>query len=190
MNNDWTEISVNTTTIVGELISEFLLEEGAKGIVLGEWKPNDVSEYTVVKAYLPEEFDIKEISQKIQDKLNLYAESGLNVGAREILVKTVKEDDWSDSWKKYFHVTHVGKHLVIKPLWEDYQAQKEDLVINFDPGMAFGTGTHPSTHLCLEKIEEIFTNNNSDYNTLDLGTGSGVLAITMDLLGVKKNNCC
>lgn len=187
MNNDWTEISINTTTIAGELLSDFLIEEGSKGIVLGEWQPKSVSEYTTVKAYFPFDYEeINELESKIHQQLKSYSESGLNTGANEIIIKKVKEEDWANSWKKYFHVLHIGKNLVIKPLWEDYQAKDTDLVINFDPGMAFGTGAHPSTYLCMEKLEEIPEILSKEANILDLGTGSGVLAMTLDLLGYKN----
>ena len=188
MNNDWTEISINTTTIAGELLSDFLLEEGAKGIVLGEWSPDNLSEYTTVKAYMPFDYEnLDQLEEKILRQLRSYSESGLKTGAKEILIKQVKEDDWANSWKQYFHVTPVGKNFIIKPLWEDYTANDHELIINFDPGMAFGTGTHPSTHLCLEKLEEIAEENtDKNINILDLGTGSGVLAIAMNLLGFKN----
>ncbi|MFN8576712.1 MAG: 50S ribosomal protein L11 methyltransferase [Candidatus Sericytochromatia bacterium] len=187
MNNDWTEISINTTIIAGELLSEFLIEEGAKGIVLGEWQPDNLSEYTIVKAYMPFDYEkIDELELKIQEQLKSYSESGLNTGANEVLVNKVKEEDWANSWKKYFHVLHIGKNLVIKPLWEDYSPKENDLVINFDPGMAFGTGAHPSTQLCMEKLEELPEIFNKDINILDLGTGSGILSIVMHLLGYEN----
>lgn len=187
MNNDWTEISINTTTISGELLSEFLIEEGAKGIVLGEWQPENLSEYTTVKAYMPFDYEqIDELQEKIQQQLKSYSESGLNTGANEIIINKVKEEDWANSWKKYFHVLHIGKNLVIKPLWEDYQPKENELVINFDPGMAFGTGSHPSTHLCMEKLEELSESLDKNINILDLGTGSGILSITLNLLGFKN----
>ncbi len=189
MNNDWAELSINTTTIVSELLSEFLLQEGAKGVVLGEWDPDNISEYTTLKAYYPEEIpNFKELLLKINEKLLSYQKSGLITGAGEISVKLVKEEDWANSWKKYFHTLRIGKNLVIKPLWEEYQVHGTDIVINFDPGMAFGTGTHPSTQLCMEEIEKLAEKipDKESFTVLDLGTGSGILAITLNLLGFKK----
>lgn len=190
MNNDWKEISISTTTVVGELLSDFLISEGAKGVVLGEWKPDAVSEYTIVKAYFPQEFDnMIELSNKINGKFDHYKESGLNTGAKEITVTIVKEEDWANSWKQYFHTFKIGDHTIIKPIWEEYEKQPNDIVVNFDPGMAFGTGSHPSTQLCMQEIEERFFDSTTDketYNILDLGTGSGILAIQFGLLGFKK----
>lgn len=190
-NNDWKEIIINTTVVVGELLSEFLLENGAKGVVLGEWEPEKVSEYTKVKAYFPFDFDKdSELEEKIQDLFKTYIDSGLNTGAKEITFNTVKEEDWANSWKQYFHTLKIGNHTIIKPLWETYEKKETEIVINFDPGMAFGTGSHPSTKLCMEELEERFFHNNEidkkNYNILDLGTGSGILSIQLALMGFEK----
>jgi len=187
MNNDWKEITINTTLVASDLLSDFLIGYGAKGVVLGEWEPDKISEYTKVKAYFPFDFvETKELEENIQKEFLRYQECGLNVGAKEINFSVVKEEDWANSWKQYFHVLHVGKNIVIKPLWEEYEKKADDIVINFDPGMAFGTGTHPSTQLCMEEIESFFDKDKLNYNVLDLGTGSGILSIQMALMGVNK----
>lgn len=189
MYNNWTELSINTTIVAGELLSGVLIEEGAKGIVMGEWQPGDVSEYTTVKAYFPEDMhNISRLPERIHKKLDDYYSAGINVGSGEISINLVREEDWANSWKQYFHVIQVGRHLVIKPLWEEYQAKEDDLVINFDPGMAFGTGTHPSTRVCMEELEILapIITDKENFNILDLGTGSGILTLVLSLFGFKK----
>jgi ribosomal protein L11 methyltransferase len=84
--------------------------------------------------------------------------------------------------EQYFHVTHVGKHIVIKPSWEAYEAEPDDVVLELDPGMAFGTGTHPTTCLCLQGLEEIIR---PDTLVFDVGTGSGILAMAAARLGAR-----
>ncbi len=98
----------------------------------------------------------------------------------EIVMNVVCDDDWKDKWKEYFKPTKVTNKLVVKPTWEEYEAQNGELVIEIDPGMAFGTGTHETTSLCLELIEKYIKEGDS---LLDVGCGSGILAIAAGLLG-------
>ena len=98
----------------------------------------------------------------------------------ELQVATVREEDWANAWKQFYKPLRVGKHVVLKPSWEQYDAQPDDLIIELDPGMAFGTGLHPSTRLCLAALEQYVQPGDS---VLDLGTGSGVLAIVAAKLG-------
>jgi ribosomal protein L11 methyltransferase len=95
----------------------------------------------------------------------------------------IHEEDWANNWKAYFKPTRIGQHLVIKPSWETYQQQSDDIIIELDPGMAFGTGTHQTTRLCLEALERLLHNNDQSMSVLDVGTGSGVLAIAAALMG-------
>lgn len=113
---------------------------------------------------------------------------------KEPLVVFLKEEDWSNSWKEYFKPARIGKRLVIKPTWEKFPAEREDIILELDPGMAFGTGTHPSTRLCLETLEKIYfhegvfihQNRKKPFTVLDVGTGSGILSIAAAKLGARE----
>ncbi len=109
--------------------------------------------------------------------------SGVNFGSLEIVMDVVDEEDWANNWKKYYKPIEIGKKLIIKPTWESIQNSDGKVVVEMDPGMAFGTGTHATTSLCLENLEEL---TKKDDDVLDLGCGSGILGITALMLGAKK----
>ena len=95
----------------------------------------------------------------------------------------VNDADWNENWKKYFHVSEIGEKLVIVPSWEEYENKNGRTVLNIDPGAAFGTGTHATTSLCLTLLEKHI---NDGVKMLDIGTGSGILAIASTLLGAES----
>ncbi len=97
--------------------------------------------------------------------------------------ETVDDTDWNENWKKYFKAFEVGKGLAVCPSWESYENRQNRTVLSLDPGAAFGTGSHATTSLCLEYLEELV---NGDTTVLDIGTGSGILAIAARLLGAKS----
>jgi ribosomal protein L11 methyltransferase len=97
-----------------------------------------------------------------------------------ISVRSVADEDWANAWKEHYHVLRLGKRLVIAPTWRTYDAKPDDVVIRLDPGMAFGTGLHPTTRMCLEKLEEVVR---PAVTVLDVGTGSGILALAAARLG-------
>ncbi len=98
-------------------------------------------------------------------------------------LRELAEEDWAEAWKKHYTILHIGQHLVIKPSWLDYAPRPDDRVIELDPGMAFGTGLHPTTRLCMGALEERVT---SGMTVLDVGTGSGILAIAAAKLGARE----
>ena len=104
-------------------------------------------------------------------------------GRLELEMKDVDEEDWSNAWKKYYHPVQVGEHLVVCPSWEAYDRKPDEVVLTLNPGMAFGTGTHDTTRLCMELLEKYITPQDT---VLDVGCGSGILAITAALLGANK----
>ncbi len=95
----------------------------------------------------------------------------------------VMEEDWANNWKKYYHTFKINDKIVVKPEWEDYTPQGDEIMINIDPGMAFGTGTHETTKLCIQMIDKYMK---KDYSVYDVGTGSGILAILASKLGAKE----
>lgn len=104
------------------------------------------------------------------------------MGRLEISCGSLLEEDWENNWKQYYKPIRVGKHLVVVPSWEEYEKQADDIILKLDPGMAFGTGTHATTRLCMELLEQSVT---SGCTVLDVGCGSGILAVCGVLLGAS-----
>ena len=198
----WLEVSVKVNHEAEEVTAEILREAGARnGVaiedpVLYETLRNSLpfelcdplpenTDFSVVTitAYYPEDTELTERLQKIEAELAAVEKRIGKFRFGPALFRHVTEEDWSDEWKQYFHVTRVGKHIVIKPSWEDYEPEPEDVVLELDPGMAFGTGTHPTTVLVLEALEKMIR---PDTTLFDVGTGSGILAMTAAKLGAKN----
>lgn len=203
--NEWKEITIYTTSEGIETISGFLNARGIKGHVIEDAKDFcDFLEATTprrdyideslmalktkesnVKFYLPDNVQGMETFNEIKSLLLLQQDLCplIDLGRLAIETTDVNEDDWSTAWKKYYHTTRVGKKIVIVPCWEEYELQQNEVRVTLDPGMAFGTGTHETTRLCMELLEDCIT---KDTTMLDIGTGSGILAITSLLLGAKS----
>lgn len=203
---NWNEISIYTTTKGVDIIGGFLVSHGIRGLSIEDSTDfNDFMENTEihwdyidedlvndmqnkqsnVKFYLPdtiqgiEQFNAIKSSLEAQRELN----EGIDLGSLSIETSNVNEEDWSTAWKKYYHPTKIGKKLVVVPCWEDYELEKNQVRVTLDPGMAFGTGTHETTRLCMQLLEDCIT---AGTDMLDIGTGSGILAITSLLLGSKS----
>ena len=197
----WLEVSVKVKHEAEEVTAEILREAGARnGVaiedpVLNETvrkslpfelcdplpEQTDLSIVTIT-AYYPEDEELEVRLRRIEAELTAVEKRVGSFRIGPTLFRKVSETDWSDEWKQYFHVTRVGKHIVVKPSWENYEPNSEDVVLELDPGMAFGTGTHPTTCLVLEAMEKIIR---PDSTVFDVGTGSGILAMTAAKLGAK-----
>lgn len=177
-SNRWVQITVETTTEAEDVISDLLIELGSGGNQI----KTDSSNKVVLIAYFPDDDLIGERIRKIEAVLDKMSSMGTNVGKRLITAKTVYEDEWADAWKKFFSPLPVGNRILIYQSWEDIKEFKptRDILIQIDPGMAFGTGKHPSTKLSLELIELSIKNGDI---VADIGTGSGILAIASIKLG-------
>ncbi len=131
----------------------------------------------VVRTYIKPGARGKEIRRKIEDGLWHLSQIYPIPDAK---LRTVREEDWANVWKQFYKPMRIGRRVVLKPTWEEYAAQPDDIVVELDPGMAFGTGLHPSTRLCIGALEELVRPGDA---VLDVGTGSGVLSIVAAMLG-------
>lgn len=197
----WIEVSIRTTTEAVEAVANVLYDAGVSGVVIEDpydiiltnsdekaWDYVDESlidleQGAVVKGYIPESADLVEKIDLIKDSIRNLPEFGLNIGSGEVSTLEVHEEDWSTSWKKYYKPTKIGNSIVIKPTWEEYEPENGEIIIEMDPGMAFGTGTHETTMMCVKQLEKRVS---KESTVFDIGTGSGILAIVAAKLGAKK----
>ena len=134
-------------------------------------------DHAVIHLYIPAQENPLEAISFLRARLDA---AGI---AHAIRWEKVEEEDWATAWKQFYHPTHIGSRLVVCPSWEPYAPQPQEVVLTLDPGMAFGTGTHETTRLCLELLEQVVTPGTS---LLDVGTGSGILAVAALLLGARS----
>ncbi|WP_124727841.1 50S ribosomal protein L11 methyltransferase [Staphylospora marina] len=201
---NWTEISVHVSREAQEAVSHLLQEMGADGVAIEdpevlhrawdsrygeivELNPDDYpSEGVIIRAYLSELelIDADGFCERVRKELNWLRELGLDPGPAEVTHRLVAEESWADEWKKYYRTVRVSDRLTIKPQWEDYTpSSPEEQVIELDPGMAFGTGTHPTTLLCLQMLEKHVR---PGMRVIDVGCGSGVLSVAAAKLGAGR----
>ena len=189
--NEWLEVCVMTEPETAEAVSEVLsryapngvaLEQLARDIGLGaeEGVAQDLEPIVAVRAYVPMDETVAARRQQIEEALWHLSRIA---PIPEPTFRVVAESDWATAWKEHYHVAHLGERFVIKPSWREYAAQPHEIVLELDPGMAFGTGLHPTTQMCLAAIEQYAR---PEMRVLDLGTGSGILAIAAAKLGVKS----
>lgn len=199
MNKEWISIAINAPAAAVDLICAALTELGCGGTVIEDRQldtfippDTDLDPDTIyqLKAYFEEPENpaelIRQIKEILSDFTSLNPSWEFAVGA----TTTVRQEDWAENWKQNFSTLRIGRQLVIKPTWETFSAQENDRVIEIDPGMAFGTGTHGTTLLCLETIAELFEGETPPDSLLDVGTGSGILALGAAALGCQRILAC
>jgi ribosomal protein L11 methyltransferase len=198
----WSEISIHTTNEAIEPISNILHEAGASGVVIedpfelvktredqfGEiyqLNPKDYPEEgVIVKAYLPINSFLGETVEEIKNAINNLIIYNIDIGKNAVSVSEVHEEEWATAWKKYYHPVKISKRFTVVPTWEEYTpVNSDELIIELDPGMAFGTGTHPTTVMSIQALERTVKKGDS---VIDVGTGSGVLSIAAAMLGAEK----
>ena len=198
----WTEISLLTTNEAVEAVSNILHEAGASGVVIedsGELTKERIDQFgeiyalnpsdfpkngVIVKAYLSATSFLAETVEEIKAAITNLVNFDINIGENLLSISEVNEEDWATAWKKYYHPVKISERFTIVPTWEDYTpVSTDELIIELDPGMAFGTGTHPTTVMCLQALEKVVKQGDS---VVDVGTGSGVLSVGAALLGASQ----
>lgn len=197
----WMEMSVMLGHEATEAAANIFHEAGAGGVVIedpllinsyrssGAWDYCDIpealdTETVTVKAYLPVDDRLDDSIAGIEQALRALSSRLENTPpCGPLRLREVKEDDWANAWKQYFHPIRIGANLVIKPSWEDYEMAPDDLVVEIDPGMAFGTGTHNTTVLCMETLTELVR---PGVTVFDIGAGSGILSLAAAKLGAAS----
>jgi ribosomal protein L11 methyltransferase len=177
---EWLEVSVPVDNEAAEAVAEVLSRYAYHGVVIETGPEGWSTEPVVVRAYLPADEHVRANRRRVEEAL---WHLGQIWPIPDPTFRPVAEEDWEEAWKEQLSVLHIGQRVVIRPSWLDYTPASGDVVIDLDPGMAFGTGLHPTTQLCLEALEGLVQ---PGAEVLDLGTGSGILAIAAAKLGARS----
>lgn len=192
----WVEIAVEISREAIDAVANLLQDAGANGTVIEDDSetssggffeiplpaPAEKKETAIVKAYLPQNDLVGEKVNFIKSQLEVFRQF-LTIGPGEITLRAIEDAEWASAWKQHFKSQQVGRKLMVVPSWEQADESTGNINIYLDPGMAFGTGAHPTTRRCLQVLEDHIRGNEVIY---DVGTGSGILAIAAAKLGAAK----
>ena len=200
----WMEVTVLTTTSGSEMVGAILMQAGSTGVMIedkndvyanqrpeGQWDIIDeaiaerIGDDVRVTGYYPVDERIEGVLEAVREGVQALRAQELpfDLGKLEVLTNAVDEEDWAESWKKDFHPIRLGEHMLIKPSWCECVPQPGDCVIQLDPGMAFGTGTHETTGMCVRLVEKYVR---PGQKVIDVGTGTGILAIAAAHMGASS----
>ena len=200
---DWMEYTVLTTTEASDLISQILMDAGSTGTMIedkndvaanqrpeGQWDIIDeaiaqrIGDDVKVTGYFEADAKLADRIAFIEGELRRIAgmDLGMDLGKLETRTHSVAEEDWTESWKAAFKPFRLGNHMVVKPSWTEIETRPGDHIIEIDPGMAFGTGTHETTGMCVQLVEKYVKPGD---RVIDIGTGTGILAIAAAHMGAK-----
>ena len=177
---EWLEVCINIDPAVHDALTSFFFDLGCNGVV-----SEDFNDHTL-KAYLPFREDLEDLEIRINAYLADLSEMFQGTVPSRLLFNRISDQDWGVRWREFFHPVQVSPHLLILPAWEPIPEQVPDHVIRIDPGPAFGTGQHATTKLCLMAMEKGRQKETGPWTMLDVGTGSGILAIYGVQLGAER----
>lgn len=194
MTSRWLEIRLAVPDEAVELVGQMLMEIGCTGITAAEIQldtfeapaPQTLASDPVVKAYFSYPDKLDRLLEKIEYKLSELAAIYPELATTHLESGELADHDWASDWQQHFPPFRVGSHLVIHPSWIEWQASDDEVVLTLDPGQAFGTGTHATTSLCLDALAGHFACAQPPEKILDVGTGSGILAMAGAALGATQ----
>ena len=198
MTNKWLEINLTVPDQSVDMVSQILLDLGCTGITAAEKtldtfvvpSPEALANDPVLKAYFNYPENVERLCETIQQELTSLAGLYPELAELQMEYRELADHDWASDWQQHFPPFKVGDRLVIHPSWVDWPRTGDEVVLTLDPGQAFGTGTHATTGLCLEALAEHFASTHPPLKILDVGTGSGILAMAGAALGAKKVLAC
>jgi ribosomal protein L11 methyltransferase len=193
----WLKIEITAPVELLDPLSNFLEEAGAQGVFSESLLPPgavdfpEPGESEVIQAFFPADIRSEKRIYAVRKYLKSLEEIFPELPAPVLATETITDPDWGEQWKKYFKPIRVCKNIVVKPTWERYTPTSRDIVVEIDPGMAFGTGQHASTRMCMEAIEDIILKDRSieEWKVLDVGCGTGILGITAAKMGAEDVIC-
>ncbi|NLW21962.1 MAG: 50S ribosomal protein L11 methyltransferase [Tissierellia bacterium] len=198
----WVEVQIKTTTEAEEIVTGILYDLGVTGLAIEDPKdllafqqseedwdfidPNIIKqnyEEVIIKAYFPENKNLRDKLELIRENIERIPQKKYGKSLGEVTLTVISERDWAEEWKKYYKPIRIGKRILIKPTWEEVEGRDGEIIVELDPGMAFGTGTHETTMMCIEALEDYVKEGNK---VLDIGCGSGILSVVSAKLGARR----
>ncbi len=193
----WLKVEISAPSELMDALGNFLTETGAQGVFQESLTPQTPGDFPepiieeILKAYFPQDSRTEKRLAALEKYIDSLHEIFPESEKPSFTLENISDPDWGEQWKKYFKPIRVSNNIIVKPTWERYTPSGRDIVIEIDPGMAFGTGQHPSTRMCMEAIENIIMKDRSikEWKVLDVGCGTGILGITAAKMGAQDVIC-
>jgi len=194
----WIKIEISAPSELMDALGNFLTETGAQGVFQESLTPQNTAVdfpepviEEILKAYFPQDIRSEKRIVAVQKYIDSLFEIFPGLEKPSFTTEIISDPNWGEQWKKYFKPIRVSNNIIVKPTWERYTPASRDIVIEIDPGMAFGTGQHASTRMCIEAIEDVMMKDRSikEWKVLDVGCGTGILGITAAKIGAQDVIC-